>query len=292
MKRLKSILLILCLLSAPGHRALAACSAVPLADLLEQSTGTRFAAASPAEIARASALFEAHFHAPQDSASLGEPWQKLGFELHPACAGNELYWVVHEAPQQRVGRGLYAFAQHPRRDTVLQAPHRFHDRHTGDIQLALLAQGGFRAAAWNTVRRRLDDQDADLAHLDSSHFRAYTQALARARPGSRLLQLHGYSVSKRRTEAGRTAQFIVSSGRTLVTEPVRRLHACMAQGFGPGVRLFPATVSELGGTRNRIGEAFRNLEQNGFIHLEINRAQRDQLRADASHRQRLIQCLD
>ena len=77
--------------------------------------------------------------------------------------------VVREEEGAKRGRGFFVFRRNTRAD-ILLVPHGFKDEMTRDIGLGLFSQGGFSAAAWNTVPRHYEHNgvrvDADMArHL-------------------------------------------------------------------------------------------------------------------------------
>ncbi|MCB1778275.1 MAG: hypothetical protein KDI50_12645, partial [Candidatus Competibacteraceae bacterium] len=223
-------------------------------------------------------------------------WAALGYKIEQITDNNQLFTIVRERPDQRWGRGFYAFAALPAGYPVLQAPHSFFDQNTGSIALRLFAQGRFAAGAWNTVRRSYRNSggekvDADMAHLPESPFIAFSRAVAFARPASAILQLHGFAAENRKTQAGRTAGAIISAGQHQPTPAVDQTVRCLDALFAEPILLYPTQVQELGGTTNAIGQTLRELGSKAFVHIELAQPLRDQLRDNKTLQWQFGDCL-
>ena len=278
------------LLLAPVLKA-APCPEADLETLWRASKVAQHRAPEPAEVARSQALFEREF------ASVALPtaqeWAKAGFTLLSRCADGHHLRVLRDA--QDAGQGFFIFNPTPRRNVVIQAPHRDSDLRSGEIALRLFVEGGLRAGAWNTVHRRGPERqslDTDLAHVQRSHFQALTAALARKAPEARLLQLHGYAQQRRRSAAGRASQLILSAGRREVSAAAADLHACLVRRFGTQALLYPTQVQELGGTTNAQSRLLQAQGHGGFLHLELSRPLREELVESPPRRRDLLECLD
>ncbi len=94
------------------------------------------------------------------------------------------------------------------------------------------------------------------------------------------------------SEAGRNAGWILSSGSKKITDTLRKLQNCLQGVLSEEVLIYPRDVLELGGTTNISGKIMRQYGHSGFVHIEINRAIRDQLREDATVRQSFGGCLE
>jgi hypothetical protein len=175
-------------------------------------------------------------------------------------------------------------------------PHGMKDYKTGRIGLRLFQEGGFSAGAWNTAPRYRKGggarTDWDLAHLEDTFFTAFTRAFARARPAGRLIQVHGFAAEKRDTEAGASADLIVSPGGHALPPGFLALARCLEGSLALAVRVYPLEVRELGGTTNVSGRILRSLGHDGFVHLELAYPVRKRLLRDAPLRRDLIRCLE
>lgn len=242
------------------------------------------------ELERAARLFAALAKG-SPPAQLESDAAALGLELVPVSQPDA--WVLREKATEKRGRGLYAFRAGA--GDILEVPHSFKDEMTREIGLALFAEGRFAMAAWNTVPRHYEENgqrvEADLAHLDHSYFMAFTRAVAETRPGSSILQLHGFDQGKRKSSAAADAELILSAGHRHPGERLRRKWQCLAGQFAGKVALYPETASELGGTTNAQAALLQGLGFDHFIHAEISRPLREALRDSSQLRGRLLACL-
>ena len=214
-------------------------------------------------------------------------WARLGFQLRMFNG----VLILAEKPNARRGGGFFAFATAKRLRHVLQAPHRFDDTNTGIIALDLFLSGHFRAAAWATLHRA----DIDLAHTPSSLFVTFAEAAAVSHPQELQYQIHGFAAHKCKTSACAEAPAILSPGPLSWNEAAESKVTCLSQSSLQFKR-YRDDVHELGGTRNSVASALFALNFQGFIHIEMERALRDQLiqREDKdadSLRNQLLRCL-
>ncbi len=249
---------------------------------------------SAAELRTAQRLFTRQMQEP-DARGLARAWTDLRMRRVGLHLGGRACQLVMEAPDARRGRGLYLFCPHAPRAIALQLPHGFKDEHTGRIGLQLASSGEFALVAWNTVprsyRRQGQTVDADLAHLPESYFTALTRAVA-ASGGLRLVvQLHGFSQAKRRSAAGRTADFILSSARREAGPSALALAACLRQQGEGRVRIYPREVRELGALSNRQAAVLRETVGTAFLHVEMSAEIRKRLVRRAANRRSLLACL-
>lgn len=254
------------------------------------------------EVAQAEALFlrclqqSAGEKAQCGDATAQQGWRQLGFEAVEARHGGRSLWVIREAGKGRQGRGFFAFFPDSVSTTALQAPHSFKDENTREILLHLLAEGDFRAAAWNTVPRAYERDgvkvDADMAHLQDTYFMAFSRAYARRYGTGRLVQLHGFAQEKRRSESGASAEMVVSAGSRTPTPAVLETGRCLKRAGLGEARIYPDEIRELGATTNRIGSALRALGHQGFIHIELSAPSRQRLLNEQAARGSLLRCLE
>ena len=245
------------------------------------------------EVSRAEALFLRLAQGGEPAALAAEASQ-LALTLESIGA----LVIVREADHAKQGRGFFVFrrdlAPEARRD-VLLVPHGFKDEMTRDIGLALFQQGGFSAAAWNSVPRRYERDgvsvDADLAHLPGTWFTAFALALARAWPLGQTLQIHGFDQGKRKSDAAANADMILSNGSQSAGAQLRRQGQCLASALARPVLLYSESMRELGGTTNVQGAALREAGYPGFVHMELSRPLRQALRDDVATRATLLRCL-
>ncbi|GEM_PF-2446063 len=204
-------------------------------------------------------------------------------------------WVLREIGSPLRGRGAYLVRRGPvrgsaRGELIIEAPHVFFDRHTGELALALFLSGvrgepgadeqrEGRALFVNTVhryrhehsespkKRGHGDDPADAAH-DLDHPLARVSAKVVAKRNVQLVQLHGF----KRSAASGDPEVIVSSGRREAELEVQaswgvkdRLQRAMPE---VAVGHFGVDVDRLGALTNVQGHAAHE-RRRCFVHIEI-----------------------
>ncbi len=260
---------------------------ITLKQLWKSSRATHFQAPTRNELHQAEQLFQRHFQG-EWSTELQRAWQSLGFDAqiintHP----DQSLLVIKEQTHQRQGRGFFVFNTQSQASTVLQAPHSFKDSYTGAIAIKWFTEGDYRAGAWNTIPRN----SIDVAHASESYFNAFSRALGRTMPQTRLIQVHGFAQQKRRSHAGQTADLILSSASKRPTPQLLAIAACARKLRPNSVRIYPLDVNELGGTRNVNAAVMRQTGQHDFIHTEMSKPLRQKLLKDQVLSSRLSGCM-
>jgi hypothetical protein len=269
----------------------------------------RPAPASVAELRSIELLMARSLDRPWDQAT-ERAWQARGFTTRAISLRGDPCHAVGESDDQRRGRGYFVFCPTRSDAGLLLVPHAFADRLTGEIAAWLTVEGRFRGVAWNTAHRaasahdghesppaRIDDEDeslgahADLAHAEESHFTALTRAAVVVGVSGPVVQLHGFAVHRRKSEAGRRARAILSAGSMAPQHHVRAATRCLVEALGEGFMAYPKDVDELGGTRNRLGELLRRWGRRDFLHVELSHALRLRLVAQPEVRSTLLECL-
>lgn len=250
---------------------------------------------SRSEFKKAKKLFKRQFDG-EDSADLVLGWQEIGYELVKWQKEDRVFFILKENEGKRFGRGFFVFPIDGVDSTlVLQVPHGKSDLYTGKIGAKLMTEHKFLAGAWNTAPRRYEENgiavNADMGKHRNSFFAAFTQAVGAERKDIVTLQLHGFSGSNRETDAGANADAIVSPGVKKSRKRTDAYHVCLRQNLDKNVLLYPRDVNELGGTLNISGEILRQYRSHDFIHLELNKGLRDELRKKRKLRTHLISCL-
>ena len=238
------------------------------------------------QLMTAEALFRQHF-AGAWNPSLQQQWQQLGFRAEIIEYSQQRLLMIREQPTAQQGRGFYLFRIASTSRLVLQAPHSFKDSYSGSLALQLFEQGDYLAAAWNTTTR----DKVDLAHQADSLFNRFTAAFAQSVADGRLLQLHGFAQQKRKTQAGREAQLIISSGSKQLSRHVNAIAECSQKVLQGNVYRYPLEVSELGGTLNVNAATLRSNGHDGFVHLEMSKPLRQRLRKDQQLLSQFNHCL-
>lgn len=199
--------------------------------------------------------------------------------------------VLLQEGQEHRGLGLFALRCGAARPWVFQAPHSFHDRHTGRLVRNLFGSSGARAAAWNTVHRYRSrpDEDpreqihpADVTREYGSTFHAVTVAMATAAPALRFIQVHGFAGE------GRDWDAIISTGDP--EDPPAGVADSLAAAFGR-VAAYGRDVHVLGATTNVQGKVLSRWSDRRFLHLELSLELRSRLSESREARRPLIDAL-
>jgi len=196
---------------------------------------------------------------------------------------NGIFCIVD---MNREGRGFYMINEKSKSGSMLSAPHRFHDLKTGSISYKLMLKGSFKAAAFNTVHRKI----MDAAHTRVTIFNAFHLAFTRVYPQESLYQLHGFSNVKRFTTAGKEADIIISNGSKHTDERIQKVQKCLSKA-DKKVHLYGKDIFELGGTKNI---QFKTLSQDAyknFMHIELNQCTRKEVDSNQMLIQKIIGCL-
>ncbi len=204
---------------------------------------------------------------------------------------------LHEKPENRSGKGLFAINPAMNlKPWLLQAPHDRSDKYTGKIVEQIFSEGHFKSAMWNTVHRKTVIENgfetkADMAHLHDTYWQAVTESFAQTYNTGRVIQLHGFKQSKRKTASARNSDVIISAGHRYPPRWVLATANCLKESFPATVSLYPYDVKELGATTNVQGQLLRDLGFNGFLHIELSQPIRQKLLQKQSLRLALIKCI-
>jgi hypothetical protein len=258
---------------------------------LTAAKGGDYQPASRAELHQAETLFNATLQR-ESMQQLQSVWHAQGFTFRTVTDKNIV--VVQEHPQQRTGRGFYAFRQTDSIPIALQAPHRYKDLYTGQIVRQLMQEGDYLAAAWNTVPRygkTKSENFADMAHIENTIFQAFGRAFANQYPTGTIIQLHGFAQQYRKTVAGKTADLILSGTTRTPSQRLLDTGRCLKSKLTEFVvRIYPNEVTELGGTTNSNAKDLRERGFTQFFHVELSKPLREQLRQNQSVRKHVNSC--
>lgn len=210
-------------------------------------------------------------------------WNAVRFEQrhHPD------FDSLREQKDFKQARGYFVINTHAKNDWLLQAPHADSDLHTGKIASRLFLLTAFRAAQWNTVHRDI----SDMAHTEDTYWQAFAQAFAELYPNGRIIQIHGFDQESRKTETGSDSDMILSAGHDQPPEWLQNTAKCLKEALPFKISLYPAEVNELGGTQNAQGAMLRAMGFDGFMHIEMSKAMRDEMLNNDRTRARFIGCL-
>ena len=253
-----------------------------------QNEEGRFVPPSKKELDQAESLFTRTMSW-EELLALKRAWASIEMDCQSIEIANKNGYLVYEKPGCQRGRGIFLFLESESK-VFLQAPHSFFDRGTGKIVSLLLVEDDFGGACWNSVPRYALGHykgPADTQAHMANYFVAFARAFAKTKKNSYLVQLHGFGAHKRKSEAGKAAGAIISSGTGKPGFYLRTLVASMKVQFPKPIRLYPHEVQELGATRNVSGKTLRQYNHPGFVHIEFSGKLRQRLLAEKGMRSKL-----
>jgi hypothetical protein len=199
-----------------------------------------------------------------------------------------------------LGWGSLVQNRHFKKSIFLQVPHRFHDQYTETIGRQWWQTNLFHMVMVNSAHRHQGKKqepaiNSDFSTAPYNPFLAATRAYIRAFKQPLVVQLHGYNRQKRKTSAGRSADIILSHGVKLpspLLNNLQTLATCFKQVGSFKVKIYPQQVTELGATKNIIGDALRQqgyLTQ--FLHIEMSKTVRKKLSQDTELSMKMADCV-
>ena len=208
-----------------------------------------------------------------------QAWMRLGYQIQ-RCGSQSVF-----LPDKPNGWGVVAVDSASDSRRILQVPHQYYDRGTGQIGLSLFKQGKARLVQWNNVVRYHDKQVASLSDMTKarrSSFTALALAIARHEQSWQLMQLHGFSEAKRQESRAKKAEIIISDGSYAPGAEMFNLQRCWHNHYA--TLLFPENTRELGGTKNpskAVLYQHRLLDHrlSQFLHIELSSSMRQQLKS-------------
>lgn len=263
--------------------------------LFEISTGGNYEAPRAGEIELAESLFIRMVKGEAGN-ELALSWSTIGFNLIQAQHAGSSFLVLMEAANQKSGRGFYVFRPTADKKIYLVIPHRYTDEDTGAIGLQFFLEGAFSLAAWNTARRypkgEPSNDTCDLARQPRTYLTALTRAMATIFPEAYQIQIHGFERAKRKSQAGKSADIIISAADDNPRQEIVNLGRRLSDGHFGSVRTYPLNIHELGGTVNICGQLLRTMVRNTFVHIELSHEIRQQLKTDPSLRRSFVRRLE
>lgn len=242
-----------------------------------------------------------------------------GYRLRRWRVGTREAWLLQELPDRERGSGTYLFnvgAAGLAASVVLQAPHAYFDKQTGDIAAAVYfapdAPAQLRALTTNSVhryqtrpgvRKKAPNSPTDVCHNPEHVFSDVTTTLLTH--GARgVFQIHGFADRPADDDADARGApdddapaepsmlaVVSAGGKQRPPGAARALAASLVQAFGPGVLSYPEQTKELGATTN--AQAARVDAHAGaqFVHLELSSTLRKRLISDRGSARALQQAL-
>lgn len=162
------------------------------------------------------------------------------------------------------------------RQCIAYAPHRYFDKHSYPIAMALFTDCQVFLA--NTMHRNTltaNGQKSDLGKFHHSVTNAFIQSYANTVDQFVIYQIHGFDPKKRHTKKARNSDVIISHGAKPPTAKLQQISQCLTDKLQLASYVYPLEVTELGGTKNILNKI---LPSNGkFFHIELSDTLRAQL---------------
>lgn len=175
-------------------------------------------------------------------------------------------------------------------DCIAYAPHRFYDKYTYTITMALFTH--CQAFLSNTKHRNNRDKHGeviDFGKYKQSASNAFILAYSQYVESFSIYQIHGFAKAKRNTPEGKKADAIISNGHIIPTKRTINIASCLNKQLGITAMVFGRDVNELGGTRNILSTLAPANSQ--FFHIELSRQLRERLVSNNQLLRSFNQCL-
>ncbi|WP_339142021.1 hypothetical protein [Pseudoalteromonas galatheae] len=184
------------------------------------------------------------------------------------------------------GEVIYAPKHRP---CVVSVPHRFHDKHTLTIGEHIF-QHSCQVLVSNTKHRYKSNDTAktyDYAKQAHNIHASAVVGFTSLHPKAKVFQIHGFSQKKRKSDAGKLSEIILSQGKSN-NDTLWKLKSCLVkQGYR--TLIYPQEVRELGGTKNVLHQL--TLPEYSFIHIELSYQIRKQLINNNQQLEQFTQCV-
>ncbi len=218
----------------------------------------------------------------------------IGMEAVSMRTGGSIFWVVREKYPVFRGSGIYICRCHQASRLIIQAPHSYHDIHTGRIARVLFREAKARWLFLNTFQRyrasaHPEDPNAfhpaDCAHNPHLFFQAATLGLMQSSDANDVLfvQIHGFDASERTPGAVLTDGHSRSSKWSSLLKSAWKIHSSK-------IRIYSKDTREFGGTSNVQAVAVNN-RSGRFIQIEMDLDMRKLLRNHAQSIRKLAKAL-
>ncbi|KAF7775355.1 hypothetical protein PCIT_a1529 [Pseudoalteromonas citrea] len=205
-------------------------------------------------------------------------------------------WQLQQSGQQWMLRattmqdgGGHVFFNRLNQRCVVSVPHQFFDMGTlpiGQFIYDTLCQ----VMVSNSHQRYVKSPDTYPMDFSKRPYNIHNAALVAYQAhniNAKVFQIHGFSNKKRRTKQGKSAEVIVSQGKTSNLTG-KQLTTCFSQ-LGFNAFLYGTSINELGGTKNIVHKL--GLQPHSFIHIELNKVTRSRLRQNPSLLKKFTTCL-
>ncbi len=203
--------------------------------------------------------------------------------------------------KRELGWGELRINKQQTNGVFLQVPHRFYDTHTAKIGYQWFKSDKIQTLMLNTVHRYSGEREAhnenptDFAHSPRNPMVAASRAWAMLNNQFLIIQLHGFTNEKRKDQAARNADVILSTGPTLNAsgyEQLMSLKNCLRTTLNLKAIVYPNETRDLGGTENVIVQSLNDLGfQEHFLHIELNYETRQSLATHNTQANTFLDCV-
>ena len=230
---------------------------------------------------------------PEAARRINELLTSAAMELQVLHSGKTTFWIIKEKEPVYRGSGIYV--RRCGADTeplVVQAPHGYHDLHTGRIARQVFRDAGARWLMLNSLQRYKSRKGetpsdefhpADAAHNPRLMFQAVTRGILEASPTILFAQLHGFE------DRSHGVDVILSDGRRTPQIWSEHLHAAW-KPKGLRVEVYGTNGKGLGATTNVQGNLI-NAAGGRFLHVEMTVAVRGHMKKTDDFRKTLSAAL-
>jgi len=173
---------------------------------------------------------------------------------------------------------------------VISIPHRFFDTHTYKIGQQVF-NSHCQLMLSNTHHRHsdsLDKQSMDYSKRRDTLHNSAILAFQALHKDAKIIQLHGFNQSKRRSDEGKQADFIISQGKkgNVIKQ---QLTLCLSK-ISRNSYFYPELIRELGGTKNILHTL--EIKPFSFIHIEISKPMRERLIKEQHTMSQFSECIN
>ncbi|WP_462155123.1 hypothetical protein [Pseudoalteromonas piscicida] len=198
----------------------------------------------------------------------------------------EQFTLTPKSQSDSHGEVTYAPKHQP---CVVSVPHRFHDKHTLTIGEHIF-QHSCQVLLNNTKHRYDNNETGKTYDYAKQPHNIHTSAIVSftsLHPTAKVFQIHGFSQKKRKTDAGKLSEIILSQGKTN-DDSLWKLKSCLVEQ-GYRALIYPQEVQELGGTQNIMHQLA--LPEYSFIHIELSYQTRKQLINNNQQLEQFTKCV-
>lgn len=228
-----------------------------------------------------------------------EAVKEFGFEIEEWLVEGQTYTVLRESPDNKRGAGSYVVRNEPAPDkaVLLQAPHAYFDKYTGNIAAdifftprensvihGLFVSSVHRYELVNGKRKPNKNSQSDICHNPDHLYTVATASILGQSIDTTIVQLHGF-INKRAV-----SDSIVSCGEKVSSPSSTAMAKSLAEA-GITVQRYAEETKRLGATKNVQKLLVRGTDIK-FVHIEMVKRLRDRLNSEKELREVLYNSIE